>query len=187
MKTPFYHQVAVLGAGTVGAQIAAHFANANIPVRLFDLPGKTYPDEIAEMAIKNLITLNPDPLAMKSCAETIIPCNYRDDVSRLAECDLVVEAITENKDIKASLYQKIVPHLHDNAILASNTSGLSINTLAKALPTKLRKRFMGVHFFNPPRYLPLVELIANRMTDGKVLEEVETFLTTVLGKNDSSC
>lgn len=184
MKTPFYRQIAVLGAGTMGAQIAAHFANANIAVYLFDLPAKkNNPNEIATLAIANLAKINPEPLAIATAQDLIIACNYQQDLDKLKKCDLIIEAVVEKTEIKTQLYKQIAPYLHDAAIVASNTSGLSINALAKALPTKIRKRFMGMHFFNPPRYLPLVELISHKTTDSQVVDAVETFLTSVLGKS----
>src|SRR4029453_18884887 len=108
--------------------------------------------------------------------------NYDENLEWLRDCDLVIEAIAERLDWKLDLYKKITPYLSDNAVVASNTSGLSINALAEALPSKLRPRFSGIHFFNPPRYMHLVELIPDRETDRGVLAGLEAFLTTTLGK-----
>ena len=176
-------KAAVLGAGVMGAQIAAHLTNANVETVLFDLPAKDGPKSgIALKAIANLAKLSPAPLAEKSLGAAIIPANYEDDLAELADVDLVIEAIAERMDWKLDLYQKIAPHVSKTAVLASNTSGLSINGLAEALPEDMRHRFTGVHFFNPPRYMHLVELIPTRLTDGAVLEGLEAFLTTTLGK-----
>jgi 3-hydroxyacyl-CoA dehydrogenase len=167
----------------MGAQIAAHLTNAGVETVLFDLPAKEGPKSgIALKAIENLKKLSPAPLADKNLAAAIIPANYDEDMEHLKDVDLVIEAIAEKMDWKLDLYTKIAPHLSKTAIIASNTSGLSINGLAEALPEDMRHRFSGVHFFNPPRYMHLVELIPTRLTDKNVLDGLEAFLTTTVGK-----
>ncbi|MBO9354668.1 3-hydroxyacyl-CoA dehydrogenase [Bordetella petrii] len=174
---------AVLGAGVMGAQIAAHLANAGVPVILFDLTAKEGErNAIANKALAGLKKLEPAPLASPSRLALITPANYDDHLERLAGCDLVIEAIAERMDWKTALYERIAPHVAPGAILASNTSGLSIGELADALPAALRPRFCGVHFFNPPRYMRLVELIATPHTQADVLDHLEAWLTTRLGK-----
>ncbi|EIL99215.1 3-hydroxyacyl-CoA dehydrogenase [Rhodanobacter thiooxydans] len=176
-------KAAVLGAGVMGAQIAAHLTNAGVETVLFDLPAKEGPKSgIALKAIANLARLSPAPLADKNLATAIIPANYDEDMAHLKDVDLVIEAIAERMDWKLDLYRKIAPHLSATAIIASNTSGLSINTLAEALPEEMRHRFSGVHFFNPPRYMHLVELIPTKLTDQKVVDGLEAFLVTTVGK-----
>ncbi|HXS72864.1 MAG TPA: 3-hydroxyacyl-CoA dehydrogenase/enoyl-CoA hydratase family protein [Rhodanobacteraceae bacterium] len=176
-------KAAVLGAGVMGAQIAAHLTNAGVETVLFDLASKEGPKNgIALKAVANLAKLSPAPLALKSLAGAITPADYDENLDELKTCDLVIEAIAERMDWKLDLYRKVAPHLPAHAIVASNTSGLSINTLADALPEQLRHRFCGVHFFNPPRYMHLVELVPNRATDAAVLAGLEAFLTTTLGK-----
>ena len=176
-------KAAVLGAGVMGAQIAAHLTNAGVETVLFDLPAKEGPKSgIALKAIANLAKLSPAPLASKNFAAAIIPANYDEHLDHLKDVDLVIEAIAERMDWKLDLYKKIAPHVSATAVLASNTSGLSINGLAEALPEQLRHRFTGVHFFNPPRYMHLVEVIPTRLTDPAVVEGLEAFLTTTLGK-----
>ena len=177
-------RVAVLGAGVMGAQIAAHCANANVSVILFDLAAKEGdPDAIVRRAVAGLKKLEPAPLATADRAAHIEVANYDRDAHRLAECDLVIEAIAERMDWKHGLYAKVAPHLRSDAIFATNTSGLSINALADGCPEAMRSRFCGVHFFNPPRYMALVELIPARGTDAALLDRLEDFLTTTLGKN----
>ena len=178
-----FKKVAVLGAGVMGAQIAAHLANAGVPVVLFDLPAEG-PDKNAVVgkAIANLGKLSPTPLASKGIAQHIVPANYDDHLDLLAGCDLVIEAIAERLDWKKSLYARILPNIGRHAILASNTSGLSINALSDVLDESLHHRFCGVHFFNPPRYMHLVELIPCRSTDADVLDALESFLVSTLGK-----
>lgn len=176
-------RVAVLGAGVMGAQIAAHLTNAGVDTVLFDLPAKEGdPNGIVAKAIANLGKLSPAPLASKGLAERIGAANYETGLEQLRDCDLIIEAIAERMDWKQDLYKKIAPYVAAHTVLASNTSGLGINKLAEVLPEELRHRFLGVHFFNPPRYMHLAELIPARSTDASVLEGLETFLTTTLGK-----
>jgi hypothetical protein len=153
-------KVAVLGAGVMGAQIAAHCVNAKVPVVLFDLPAKEgNKNGIVLKAIENLKKLSPAPLGNKEDAALIEVANYEDNLDVLAGCDLIIEAIAERMDWKHDLYKKVAPHIGANAIFASNTSGLSIRSWPKASTSELKARFCGVHFFNPPRYMHLVELI----------------------------
>ena len=176
-------KVAVLGAGVMGAQIAAHCVNAKVPVVLFDLPAKEGPKNgIVLRAIENLKKLSPAPLGNKDDASLIEVANYEDNLDVLAGCDLIIEAIAERMDWKHDLYKKVAPHIGANAIFASNTSGLSINKLAEGFGDELKARFCGVHFFNPPRYMHLVELIPTTSTNPEILDQLETFLTSVLGK-----
>ncbi len=176
-------KAAVLGAGVMGAQIAAHLTNAGVETILFDLPAKEGPPNgIVLKALANLAKLSPTPLADKALGAAITPANYDQDFALLEGCDLIIEAIAERMDWKRDLYHKIAPHVSDSAFLASNTSGLSINALAEALPEQLRHRFSGIHFFNPPRYMHLVELIPAENTDRELLAGLEAFLVTNLGK-----
>ena len=175
-------KVAVLGAGVMGAQIAAHLVNVRVPVVLFDLPHGTGPQApaspapspegsgssgkaasapgpkngIVTKAIDGLKKLKPAPLGVADEAALIQPANYEEHLELLKECDLVIEAIAERMDWKLDLYKRIAPHLAPHAIVASNTSGLSITKLSEALPEAIKPRFCGIHFFNPPRYMVLV-------------------------------
>jgi 3-hydroxyacyl-CoA dehydrogenase len=176
-------KVAVLGAGVMGAQIAAHCANADVPVVLFDLAatdGK--PNAIVDKALAGLKKLDPAPLATKERLGFIDAANYGSGLEQLRDCDLIIEAIAEKMEWKLDLYAKVAPFLRADAVFASNTSGLSINRLAEGMPEALRSRFCGIHFFNPPRYMPLVELIATRDTDAAMLDALEGWLSTRLGK-----
>jgi 3-hydroxyacyl-CoA dehydrogenase len=176
-------KVAVLGAGVMGAQIAAHLINAKVPVLLFDLPAKEGPkNALAMKAIEQLKKLSPAPFGVKDDARYIEPANYDDDIAKLAECDLVIEAIAERMDWKHDLYKKVSPHLAAHAIFATNTSGLSITKLSEGFSDDLKARFCGVHFFNPPRYMHLVELIPTASTQPRILDDLETFMTSVVGK-----
>jgi len=176
-------KVAVLGAGVMGAQIAAHCVNARVPVVLFDLPAKDGPKNgIVLKAIENLKKLSPAPLGVKDDAQYIQAANYEEHLELLKGCDVIIEAIAERMDWKHDLYKKVAPFVRDGAIFASNTSGLPIAKLAEALDAGLKARFCGVHFFNPPRYMHLVELIPTSATKPAILDDLETFLTSTLGK-----
>ncbi len=176
-------KVAVLGAGVMGAQIAAHLVNVGVPVVLFDLPAKEGPKNgIVSKAVEGLKKLKPAPLGIAEDAALIQQANYEEHLGLLGECDLIIEAIAERMDWKLELYQRVAPHIAPHAIVASNTSGLSITRLAEVLPEEIQPRFCGIHFFNPPRYMALVELIATPTTRPEILDQLETFVTSALGK-----
>ena len=176
-------KVAVLGAGVMGAQIAAHLVNVKVPVILFDLPAKEGPKNgIVTKAVEGLKKLSPAPLGVPEDAALIQQANYEEHSELLRDCDLIIEAIAERMDWKLDLYTKIAPFIAPHAIVASNTSGLSITKLSDVLPEEIRHRFCGIHFFNPPRYMYLVELISTPATEPKILDQLETFVTTALGK-----
>ncbi|MGZ5269505.1 MAG: 3-hydroxyacyl-CoA dehydrogenase/enoyl-CoA hydratase family protein [Ramlibacter sp.] len=176
-------KVAVLGAGVMGAQIAAHLVNVKVPVVLFDLPARDGPKNgIVTKAVEGLKKLKPSPLGVPEDAALIQQANYEEHLELLRECDLVIEAIAERMDWKLDLYRKIAPFVAPHAIVASNTSGLSITKLSEALPDAIKPRFCGIHFFNPPRYMFLVELIATPTTQPQILDALETFVTSGLGK-----
>lgn len=176
-------KVAVLGAGVMGAQIAAHLVNANVETLLFELPA-TQGDANGNVskALAGLKKLDPAPIASPAKISFIQPANYEQHLEQLRECDLVIEAIAERMDWKSDLYRKVAPYIGEHAIFASNTSGLSINQLAEAFPENLRHRFCGIHFFNPPRYMHLVELIPCTQTEALLLDQLEGFLVSTLGK-----
>ena len=150
-------KVAVLGAGVMGAQIAAHLVNCKVPVILFDLPVKEgHKNGIVTRAIDGLKKIKPAPLGVAEDAALIQQANYEEHMDLLAGCDLIIEAIAERMDWKLDLYKKIAPFVAPHAIVASNTSGLSITKLSEVLPEEIKPRFCGIHFFNPPRYMMLV-------------------------------
>ncbi len=176
-------KVAVLGAGVMGAQIAAHLVNAGVETLLFELPAKEGDKNgNVNRALEGLKKLDPAPVSSPAKLAFIEAANYEQHLEKLRECDLVIEAIAERMDYKSDLYRRVAPFVGEHAIFASNTSGLSINQLAQAFPEHLRHRYCGVHFFNPPRYMHLVELIACNETDAALLDQLETFLVSTLGK-----
>ena len=184
MQGPFFiKKIAVLGAGVMGAQIAAQCVNAGFETLLFDLaPVEGGHNSIVHKAIAHLSQLKPSPLATKTTGALLKARNYEDDLKDLGTCDLIIEAIAERLDWKEALYQRISPFLRPDAILVSNTSGLSVNALAGVLNPTHRERFCGVHFFNPPRYMHLAELIPHQQTASTLLDHLETWLTSYLGK-----
>ena len=170
-------KVAVLGAGVMGAQIAGHFANAGIPGLLYDIN-----QELAQKGVDGLTKMKPAPLYKPKNVDLVEPCNYDEHLKKLNEVDLVIEAVAERLDIKHAVYNNIVPHLKESVIMTSNTSGIPLSDLISVLPAHLKKRFMITHFFNPPRYMRLLELIKGPDTDEAVYEMIAEFGEDVLGK-----
>ncbi|MCI0412507.1 3-hydroxyacyl-CoA dehydrogenase/enoyl-CoA hydratase family protein [bacterium] len=169
-------KVAVLGAGTMGSQIAAHLANASIPCLLFDLPG------LALASLERLKKMDPAPLFDPSLLSLIEPLDFGTHFPRLKEADWVLEAVIENLDTKRELLRAIAPHLRPDSIVTSNTSGIPLTTIASEMPPDFKKRWFGTHFFNPPRYLKLLELIPTKETDEKFLNIIADFGDRFLGK-----
>ena len=193
------NKVAVLGAGVMGAAIAAHLANAGIEVLLLDMaPGELSEAEkgaglaltqrqvrnrIAARALESLTKAKPAPLFLEQYREYIEIGNFEDDMARLKECDWVIEVVLENMEVKKSLFaDKVVPNLKEGAILSTNTSGLSVNEMAQVLPEALRRNFLVTHFFNPPRYMRLMEMVGGAETDPEVICFMAGFLGKRLGK-----
>jgi 3-hydroxyacyl-CoA dehydrogenase len=171
-----FNNIAVLGSGTMGSQITAHFANLGFDVIMFDVT-----KDALESSMKALTKLKPAPLASNSVIHSIKTATY-DSLELLGDRDLIVESVVENLDIKKKLFANIAPYLSDKAVLVTNTSGLSIEQIASHSPPKIRSRIFGVHFFNPPRYMPLVELIRTTTSDQSLLHKAEGFITSSLGK-----
>ncbi|MGD9561879.1 MAG: 3-hydroxyacyl-CoA dehydrogenase/enoyl-CoA hydratase family protein [Pyrinomonadaceae bacterium] len=191
-------KAAVLGAGTMGAAIAAHLANAGIPTLLLDIaPKELTPDEEAKgltlesPTVRNRIVsslfeaakkLKPAPFMLGKNAGLITIGNFADDIAKLSDCDLVIEAVVENLDIKHKLFAEVEKNRKPGAVIASNTSGIPIDSIAEPFSDDFKKNFLGVHFFNPPRYMKLVEVIPGTATSGEVACKVSGFLDRRLGK-----
>ena len=191
-------RVAVLGSGVMGATIAAHLANAGLQVLLLDIVPKEPNEEeraagktLADRAVRDRIAtagkaalekLKPAPLYLPSYASRIEVGNLEDDLPRLRACDWVIEVVVENLAVKKALLERLAPHLRPDVVLSTNTSGLSVNALAEALPEGLRPRFLVTHFFNPPRYMRLLEIVPSRFTDPAVADRMASFIRVRLGK-----
>ena len=171
------HHVAVLGAGTMGAQIAALIAEQGIDCDLLDLN-----TEMVEGAIQKLLELRPRAVGDVSSLDRIRSGSIDSDLDRLREADWVIEAVVERLEPKTELWRKCSPYVHQSAVLSTNTSGIPIAQLSKALPAEMRQRFLGTHFFNPPRYLHLLELIPTGETDRGVVSTIRDFAEDTLGK-----
>ncbi|BAV94873.1 3-hydroxyacyl-CoA dehydrogenase/enoyl-CoA hydratase family protein [Ichthyobacterium seriolicida] len=176
------NKVAVIGSGVMGGQIAAHFANSGIKTVLLDIQSKGGKNKLVEDSVKKMLKAKPAPFAHPSFKDRLILGNLEDDLNLLCDCDLVIEAVVENLEIKQNLYKNVQKFLSKDAILASNTSSISIEKLTAALDDDIKKRFCNIHFFNPPRYMYLVELIKGKDTREDVLEKLEGFITQRLGK-----
>jgi 3-hydroxyacyl-CoA dehydrogenase len=186
----------VVGAGTMGAQVAAHLANAGIRTYLLDIVPRDVPAEapsatrsaLARGALKQMAKGKPPPFMQADVGERIQPGNLDDDLEdAVSRSDLVVEAVVERLDIKQKLFSRLAAAAPEHAILATNTSGISIAAIADGLPEEARSRVVGMHFFNPPRYMHLLEVVPSRYTAPSVVEEVSTFSDRVLGKGIVLC
>src|SRR5580704_513631 len=184
------HKVAILGAGTMGARIAAHFANAGIPSYLFDIvPKDTPPDagasvrnKIAAAGLDAVKKSKPAAFMEASLARLVTIGNFDDDLKKLSEVDWIIEAVVENLDIKRGLLKKVEAIRKPGTIITTNTSGLPVGKIAEGFSDDFRKAWFGTHFFNPPRYMRLFELIPTPETDRAAIDAVAHFAHVHLGK-----
>jgi 3-hydroxyacyl-CoA dehydrogenase len=174
---PPIRSAAVLGAGTMGAQIAAHLANAGVPALLLDVT-----PEAAREGLKRAAALRPDPFFVKNAAGLVTTGGFDTDLAKLGTVDWIVEAIVERLDIKQALFARVESHRAPDAIVSSNTSGIPISALAEGRSDAFRRHFLGTHFFNPPRYLRLVEVIPATDTEASVVDRIGRFVDFTLGK-----
>jgi 3-hydroxyacyl-CoA dehydrogenase len=176
-------KAAVLGAGTMGSRIAAHLANAGLSVLLLDLPGADGArNAVADKAVDALKKSKPAAFYTPAAAARICTGNFEDNLPQLAEYDWVIEAVTEDLGIKQQLLARVAPHVQPHAFLTTNTSGIPVGSIASVLPAELRRRWFGTHFFNPPRYMRLVEVIPGPDTDPAAMAALSAFLDQNLGK-----
>ena len=185
MKKASIERVVVLGAGVMGAQIAAMAVNAGLHVELLDLPGDEDPAGRARAGIEGLKQLRPPALFLPELAAGIRPGSFDD--AEIGQADWIIEAVVEDLESKCQLLASIAPRLAADAVISSNTSGLSIAALAAACPENVRGRFLGIHFFNPPRYMKLVEVIPGPDTDAEVVSTMSEFVGRRLGKGVVEC
>src|SRR5262249_20883918 len=177
-------RVAVLGAGTMGSRIAAHFANAGFPVLLLDvvLPEQRQRNAAALKGMDAAIKQKPGAFFLPDTSTLITPGNFEDNLGDIHNCDWVIEAVAENLEIKRNLLERAEKVCSSGAILSTNTSGIPLARISQNFGADLRRRFVGTHFFNPPRYLHLVELIPGPETEPSLLEFVTAFCDVHLGK-----
>lgn len=191
-------KAAVLGAGTMGSAIAAHLANAGIPTILLDIVPKELTEEekakgltldspeVRNRIVKSLFEsakkLKPAPLMLEENTKLIKLGNFDDDMPKIKDCDLIIEAVVENLAIKHDVFAKVEKYRKSNAVVASNTSGIPIAKIAEPFSEDFKKHFLGIHFFNPPRYMKLVEVIPTPYTDADIVRKVSDFLDRRLGK-----
>jgi 3-hydroxyacyl-CoA dehydrogenase len=177
-------RVAVLGAGTMGSRIAAHFANAGVPALLLDIvvPGQANRNAAALKGIENASKQRPGGFFTDDKIALVQPGNFEDDMHRVAECDWILEAVVENLELKRELWRKVDAARKIDSILSTNTSGIPLAQISEGFPPQFRRHFLGTHFFNPPRYLHLLELIPGADTDPAILAAVEEFADRRLGK-----
>ncbi len=182
-------KICVIGSGVMGASIAALIANASYEVILLDIPSKDQADKnaILKRSIENLLAQKPEPLSHPNRLDFIKIGNLEDDISLIKECDLVIEVIVEKLEIKQQLYDKLQPYLKQDCILASNTSTLPLKQLKARLSDEMQSRFLITHFFNPPRYMELVELVIDSSITRDVIDRISNFLTSGLGKTIVQC
>ncbi|MBM3569285.1 MAG: 3-hydroxyacyl-CoA dehydrogenase [Alphaproteobacteria bacterium] len=184
-----FKKVAVLGSGVMGGGIAAHVANAGIPVMLLDIvpQGANNRNQLAEAALGRLKKTNPAALMSDRAAGLIQPGNFEDDLSRIGDCDWIVEAVIERVDLKQELYRKVAAAMKPTAIVSSNTSTIPLGTLVEGLPEAFANRFAITHFFNPPRYMRLLEVVKGPRTEDDVLPALRRFGDVALGKAVIDC
>jgi 3-hydroxyacyl-CoA dehydrogenase len=182
-------KVVVLGAGTMGAQVAAHLVAQGLDVALLDMvpAGAADRSGLARKALQTLARLKPSPLHLPEDAARLRPGNFEDDWKELRDADWIFEAVIEDMEIKRALLARVAEAVSPAAVVTSNTSGLGIATMSGHLPEAVQRRFFGTHFFNPPRYLRLLETIAGPRTDAALLTEFESFAERVVGKGVVRC
>lgn len=179
-----FRTAAVLGAGTMGAQIAAHLANAGLQVHLLDIAPKkgANPNAVVEKGFQQARKASPDPFFSGDAADRITLGNFEEHFDRIGEVDWIIEAVVERMDIKRDMHARVEDAARDDAVVSTNTSGLPIHEIAEGRSDNFKRRFLGTHFFNPPRYLKLLEIIPTDATDPSVVERVAQFGRIRLGK-----
>ncbi|MDP9054716.1 MAG: 3-hydroxyacyl-CoA dehydrogenase/enoyl-CoA hydratase family protein [Acidobacteriota bacterium] len=182
-------RVAVLGAGTMGSRIAAHIANAGIPSLLLDivLPGATRRDQAASAGVEAAAKGRPSAFFLPELTGLITIGNFDDDLPKIRDCDWIIEAVTEDLAIKRSLYERVIACRAPGSIVSTNTSGIPLAAISREYPREFREHFLGTHFFNPPRYLHLVEVIPGENTRPEILAFLSDFCDRHLGKGVVPC
>ncbi len=182
-------KAAVLGSGIMGAGIACHLANAGFEVLLLDLKseGEKNPNKIADENLKNSIKSNPSPIYLKEFARRIRTGNFEDHMKEIAHCQWVIEVVVEKLEVKKKVFEQVEKFRKPGTLITSNTSGIPIHLMIEGRSEDFQKHFCGTHFFNPPRYLRLLELIPTPKTDSEVIEFLSEFGEKYLGKTPVIC
>ena len=199
----FIRKVAVLGSGVMGSRIACHFANVGCEVLLLDIPpkeldaietkkgltldSKSVRNRIVNQSLQFALKSNPSPIYRKSFATRIETGNFDDDLQKIKDCDWVIEVIVERLDIKQQLFEKVELHRTAGSLISSNTSGIPIHMMLEGRSEDFQKHFCGTHFFNPPRYLQLLEIIPTPKTDNDVVDFLMDYGSKILGKKTVLC
>ena len=199
----FIRKVAILGSGVMGSRIACHFANVGCEVLLLDIPPKELDaaeskkglsldspavrNRIVNQSLQFALKSNPSPIYRKSFASRIETGNFDDDLHKIKDCDWVIEVIIERLDIKQQLFEKVEVHRKEGTLISSNTSGIPINMMLSGRSEDFQKHFCGSHFFNPPRYLQLLEIIPTPKTDQSVVDFLMDYGAKILGKKTVLC
>lgn len=197
------NKVAILGSGVMGSRIACHFANIGVEVILLDIPpkeldsseqakgltleNKTVRNRIVNTALQTAIKSNPAPLYSKSFAKHIETGNFDDDMQRISDCDWIIEVVVERLDIKKIIFDKVEQHRKEGTLVTSNTSGIPINMMTEGRSDDFKAHFCGTHFFNPPRYLKLLEIIPSKFTKPEVIDFFLHYGSKFLGKSTVLC
>ena len=189
LKTKNIQNVLILGSGVMGSQIAAHCVNAGLKVKLLDLKSDDpdRPNKTAEESIQKLTKMNPAPLGDPDWADRITPGNFEDNLEWVTDADWVCEVIVERMDIKKDMMAKLDKVRKPGTIVSSNTSGLPISDISEDVSDEFKEHFLGTHFFNPPRYMKLLEIIPTKMTNDAVTEYMTGFCEKILGKGVVQC
>ena len=179
-----FKNISVIGSGLMGSAIAAHFANAGCKVNLLDIVDKNNKNKnhIANQAIQKLLKIKPSPLTLNSNIKLLQPGNLEENLNLINDTDWVIEAIVEDLEIKKELYRKIDKIMKDDLIISSNTSTIPIKLLTEGLSNKFKSNFMITHFFNPPRYLKLIEVVKSNETKKEILKKINNYCDINLGK-----
>jgi len=190
-------KAAVLGSGIMGSRIACHFANIGVEVILLDIVPRDLSDKekdnpnarnkLVNVALQSAIKSNPSPLYDKDRARLIETGNFDDDMSKIKDVDWIIEVVVENLDIKKSLFEKVEQHREPGTLITSNTSGIPIHLMLDGRSADFQKHFCGTHFFNPPRYLRLLEIIPTEKTDPEIVDFFMEYGDLYLGKETVLC
>ena len=183
------NKVAVIGSGVMGSGIAAQVANAGVPVVLLDIVPKDAEDRsmLAKGAVAKMLKTDPAPFMSKANARLITPGNLEDDLALLKECDWIIEVVLEDLKVKHATYEKIAANRKKGAIVSSNTSTIPLEHLVEPFDKDFKKNFVITHFFNPPRYMRLLELVTGPESDPAVVQTVQDFCDIQLGKGVVQC